>query len=145
MPHKCAKCGKIYHDSSPELFKGCNCNSRIFIYLREEQVTLKEHIEMLERESKEIIERTDLEAVSEISPLTIEKAEIKEKEQISISKGIEKANTKDKLGEGKAENITIIDKGIYNLDVASIMAGNLLVIKTEHGIFHIRVPAPIKK
>lgn len=35
MPHKCARCGKIYPDGAEELMKGCSCGSRVFIYFRE--------------------------------------------------------------------------------------------------------------
>ncbi|MEW5955271.1 MAG: Zn-ribbon containing protein [Candidatus Micrarchaeota archaeon] len=37
MPHKCVRCGKAFPDASQELIKGCECGSRIFLYLRNGQ------------------------------------------------------------------------------------------------------------
>ena len=39
-----------------------------------------------------------------------------------------------------AENLKIIEKGAYELDLKSMMNGNPLVVKSEKGIYYIKVP-----
>lgn len=39
-----------------------------------------------------------------------------------------------------AENLKILEKGAYELDVKSLMGGNPLVVKSEKGIYYIKVP-----
>src|SRR3989344_2336062 len=39
-----------------------------------------------------------------------------------------------------AENLHIIERGAYELDVKSLMGGSPLVIKSEKGIYYIKVP-----
>ena len=36
MPHRCVRCGTVYPNNSAELMKGCNCGSRVFLFIREE-------------------------------------------------------------------------------------------------------------
>lgn len=38
MPHKCIKCGKIYFEGDKKIFKGCNCGSKLFIYIPKEKL-----------------------------------------------------------------------------------------------------------
>ncbi|MFH1751113.1 MAG: Zn-ribbon containing protein [Candidatus Micrarchaeota archaeon] len=176
MPHKCVRCGIMYGAGSEELFKGCSCGSRIFMFLKPEQITLKEQMDILERESKGAIDenRQALEEISEVVPISIEKAEpvkidIGEMDRPLLS-NIEKLEKEAKTGREKldlmheaseilerapsevpkpeekgVENITILEKGRYVLDINSLMSGNPLVIRSEHGIFYIRIPAPVKK
>jgi len=56
MPHKCARCGRIYEDKAKELMSGCSCGARVFLYLRERPgVTRYETIQELK--SSEIDEK----------------------------------------------------------------------------------------
>ena len=51
--------------------------------------------------------------------------------------------TKDKpvtIDTDSAENLSILEKGSYELDVKSLMGGNPLVVKSEKGIYYIKVP-----
>ncbi len=173
MPHKCVRCGKMYGSGAEELLKGCSCSSRIFLFVRPEQVTLKEQMEILKREGEELVSenKAQLEEIAEITPITIEKASPVEIDLGEMSKpiglpptetkGVEKERAEivreaAEILEGKSaslqtptekpvENITILGKGQYELDINSLMQGNPLVIKSEHGVFYIRIPAPVKK
>lgn len=176
MPHKCAKCSLLYPAQAEQLFKGCSCGSRIFIYMRDEQVTLKETLEMHQREGLELVaENKQLQEISEIAPISIEKIEkvesageetVAKKEakenkaeiKIEVKKPIPalaqelqqqygaELQEEDLTAGPQAENITIKEKGHYELDLHSLMVGNPLVIKSEKGVFHIRIPSsPIKR
>ncbi|MFH0971839.1 MAG: Zn-ribbon containing protein [Candidatus Micrarchaeota archaeon] len=182
MPHKCVRCGLMYGSGAEELFKGCGCGSRIFMFIKPDQITLKEQMDILERESKSMIaeNREQLEQIAEIAPISIERAPspvridlgemskpIKWSEMEKIEKETDEAKERTEIMqeaseildtklEGKAnaqaapvekpvENITIVEKGRYELDLQSLMSGNPLVIKSEHGVFYIRIPTPVKK
>lgn len=51
--------------------------------------------------------------------------------------------SKDKpvsVDKDSVENLKIIEKGAYELDVKSLMGGNPLVVKSDKGIYYIKVP-----
>ncbi len=207
MPHKCVKCGKVYGNLAPELMKGCTCKSRIFLFLREGQVSVKEKMELLERESRALAQNEQVQEIAELMPISIEKIEevkpktmeaetrereakemlaggegrgggpvavdeleagekesgeareeekeeakvkVKGKEELDFIKEVAGGElTKAKLiteeGEEPIENVTVLEKGRYRLDIKSLMAGNPLVIRTEKGVFYIRIPSPIEQ
>ena len=155
MPHRCVKCGTVYKSSSKELMQGCTCGSRVFMFLKEEQLSLKEQVEVFERESRELMQNNEqLQELSELTPISIEKAEIQENNAVApgaIVPGEALVSVPEKIAETRketiksVENVTVLGKGVYELDVASLMAGNPLVIRSEHGVYYIRIPAPVKK
>ncbi|MFH1107310.1 MAG: Zn-ribbon containing protein [Candidatus Micrarchaeota archaeon] len=151
MPHKCIKCGSIYGDRASQLLKGCDCGSRIFLFLREEQVSVKEKMEALQRETSDIIERhAEIRELSDATPISIEKApedrtaaEIaREVEDFAGWRGQNAPEPEEDRGP-RAENVRIVEKGHYELDIKSLMAGNPLVIRSSAGVFYIRIPAPV--
>ncbi len=158
MPHKCVKCGLVYGDRAGQLLKGCGCGSRIFMFLREDQVSVKEKMVSLQRDGQELIlENRQLQEISEITPITIEKAAeqpakaAREAEIASEVKEIAagwrgeiKPEPEEDVGP-RAENVRIIEKGRYELDIKSLMAGNPLVIRSQAGVFYIRIPSPVGK
>ncbi len=178
MPHKCIRCGLLYGSGSEELLKGCSCGSRIFMFIKQEQVTLKEQMEILERESKSMVveNQVQLDEIAQIAPISIERApdpvkidlgemsrplEIPDvnkiaenirnenERQAAIDEANGLAGTKTFPGrppaEKPVENITILEKGRYVLDLNSLMHGSPMVIKSEHGVFYIRIPTSAEK
>jgi len=176
---------------APELMKGCECTSRIFLFLRESQVSVKETMELLQEESQKLVEDTKaIQELAEATPITIEKIELpsvpvksmveqqdvhgkphvirvqEKKDPEKAVDEIEEADMEsdqeddtDGLVDGDmektvlpvdadgepVENITILEKGSYELNIESLMAGNPLVIRTERGIFYIRIPTPVNQ
>ncbi len=162
MPHKCVKCGLVYGDRAGQLLKGCDCGSRIFMFLREDQVSVKEKMESLQRDGQELVlENAQLKEISEITPISIEKAAepveppaAKESPAAEIAhevkefaagwRGEIKPEPEEDVGP-RAENVRIVEKGRYELDIKSLMAGNPLVIRSQAGVFYIRIPSPVGK
>lgn len=158
MPHKCVKCGAVYGDRAGQLLKGCDCGSRIFMFLREDQVSVKEKMEALQRDGEELVlENKQLQEISEVTPITIEKAielpslaetpaaEIaREVKEFAGWRGEVKPEPEEDTGP-RAENVRIVEKGTYELDIKSLMAGNPLVIRSQAGVFYIRIPSPVGK
>ncbi|MEM0475807.1 MAG: Zn-ribbon containing protein [Candidatus Norongarragalinales archaeon] len=129
MPHKCVRCGRVLADKSPELFKGCSCGSRVFVFLRDDQVTLAEleasgitpSNEQKEKAASEAIDARELAWLEEeLSPLAVEKP-------VSID-------------YDAAENLRVLEEGSYEVNVSSLMRGDPLVVKSEKGIYYIRLP-----
>ena len=50
MPHQCIHCGNLYENAAPELLSGCNCGSKFFFFIKDEQFN-----KLKEEESKELI------------------------------------------------------------------------------------------
>jgi predicted nucleic acid-binding Zn-ribbon protein len=128
------RCGKVYVNNSPELLKGCGCGSRVFVFLRDDQVTLKE-LESSgitpseEQRSKAAEEGVDAKELAwleeELAPLAVEKP-------VSID-------------YDAAENLRVLEEGAYELNVSSLMRGDPLVVKSEKGVYYIRLPEPRTK
>ncbi|MFH1780174.1 MAG: Zn-ribbon containing protein [Candidatus Micrarchaeota archaeon] len=130
MPHKCVKCGKIYANTSKELLDGCACSSRIFLFLRDDQVTLKEAVENnLIMNNKAVAEE----------PVDVKKYEWLEGELSGLTK--EKPVSID---YDSVENLRILEKGSYEIDVSALMKGEPLIVKNEFGVYYIKLPNKIK-
>ncbi len=122
MPHKCARCSRIYEDKAPELIEGCSCGSRVFLYLRPDYAeTEEETIRILEE--KEITE-SDLEWLDE---------EFKDR-----LKGGEKTISLD------IENVLRVGEGKFQLDLRSLMRGEPIVIKASEGVYYIDIQYGMK-
>lgn len=121
MPHKCARCEKIYDDNSKELIEGCSCGSKVFLYLKEkpgltEEETIKELKEKRIRESD--IEWLDREFGDKLA-----------------KKGVIHLDVENliRLGEGK-----------FKLDIASLMSGKPIVVRAKEGVYYIDIPYAMK-
>jgi predicted nucleic acid-binding Zn-ribbon protein len=56
--------------------------------------------------------------------------------------------TKDKpvsIDFDAVENLRIVEHGSYELDIASLMKGDPLVVKSDKGIYYIKLPSLRKK
>ncbi|MFH1106439.1 MAG: Zn-ribbon containing protein [Candidatus Micrarchaeota archaeon] len=156
MPHKCVKCSAVYGDRAGQLLAGCGCGSRIFLFLREDQVSVKEKMESLSRETGDLIEEhQELAQLASASPISIEKAPDGTEDKTAAEIAAELQDFAGWRGEIKrepeedsslrAENVRIVEKGSYELDIKSLMAGSPLVIRSQAGVFYIRIPASVQK
>ncbi len=186
MPHKCVKCAKYFADGSPELMKGCPCGGRVFLFIRPEQMSLKElydagveiavqndRIQELAKSQPVSIE-LDLEGAGSFEPssqetkivggqpagelpsaaamrsaATKKPASGAASHVISVSKagvvGVRvppKARPKE---ADAAENVTIVEKGVYELDLDGLMNGDPLVVRSQNGVYYVKIPAVKKK
>ena len=117
MPHKCARCGTIYDDNSPELIDGCSCGARVFLYLKERPGRSEEDT-IRELEIKEIggedLKRLDRE----------------------FGMDLERTGRTIHLN---LENLHQIDKGRYRIDIKSLMKGDPLIMKVGDGVYYIDI------
>ncbi|MBD3261562.1 MAG: hypothetical protein GF334_07770 [Candidatus Altiarchaeales archaeon] len=121
MPHKCAYCSKIIKDSDPQLMAGCECGSRVFLYLRGDY--------------KDSVEDT-------IDFLKEKKLNHQEKKWIETE-------FEDRLKAGDVisldiENILQLSDGKFILDLHSLMKGEPVVIK-EEGVYYIDLQYAMRK
>ena len=136
MPHKCVRCGKVFANNSAELVKGCPCGSRVFLFLREDQVTLKELVESGMREGEAEKKAPD----APKAPVDVSHLHWLEEELAFLSKDKPVSVELDAV-----ENLKILEPGSYELDISSLMKGNPLVIKSEHDIYYIKLPSLKRK
>ena len=119
MPHKCVRCAKTYPSQSPELMTGCTCGSRVFLYLRDEN------------------EKTDAPAEAEASDNEAKDYGWLEDELSFLSK--DKPVSVDLEA---VENLRILEKGAYELDLPALMKGDPLVIKSDKHVYYVKLPKP---
>lgn len=114
MPHKCIHCDKEYASSSLELKKGCSCGAKVFLYFNGENEAEKEKA----RELTESAER------------------IKKIEE-SLTSVIEESKAPVSLD---VENIRIIEKGVFEVNLGSLMQGQLLIVRGDDGVYYVKLP-----
>ncbi len=138
MPHKCVSCSKVYPNSSPELLKGCTCGSRIFLYLRNDDVSIKE---AMDSGLSAVIESGKVKELARTQPVSVElvSPDDAEAQRMGEYLGVQPAANSRK--EQPAENITVIDRGEYELDISSLMAGDPLVVRSQNGIYYLKIPS----
>ena len=122
MPHKCARCERIYESNAKELFEGCPCGSRLFLFLRDKPG------------------RTEAEAVKELRTKKVKDSDLQwlDKEfgdKMAGDKGIIHLDI---------ENMRRLEEGKFTLDIASLMKGNPIVIKADDGVYYIDIPYSMK-
>jgi predicted nucleic acid-binding Zn-ribbon protein len=121
MPHKCARCEKIYDNNARELLDGCSCGSRLFLFLREKQGRSQQAALKELREKK--IAESDLQWLD------------KEFGDKLAGKGTIRLDV---------ENMTRLEEGKFTLDIASLMSGNPIVVRAEEGVYYIDIPYSMK-
>ncbi len=122
MPHKCARCGKIYEDSAQELAKGCTCGARVFLYLRERPGVKRDAL--LEQLMSKRIRESDIEWLDKEFGDKLEKS--------------------GKIIHLDVENLERLEEGKFKLDIASLMSGKPLVVKAKDGVYYIDIPYAMK-
>jgi len=122
MPHKCARCSKIYEDKAPELIDGCGCGSKVFLYLRGDYAGSRE------------------ETIRVLKDKQITEGDLKwlDKEFGGRLKRDEKAISLD------IENVLRLDEGKFRLDLQSLMRGEPVVIKAAEGVYYIDIQYGMK-
>ncbi len=117
MPHKCARCGKIYDDDSPELIDGCSCGARVFLYLKEKPG------------------RNEEDTVKELKLREMVADDFK---RLDREFGIDLKRTGRTI-HLDLENLQQIDKGRYRIDIKSLMKGDPLIMKVGEGVYYIDI------
>ncbi|RMF90183.1 MAG: hypothetical protein D6733_04525 [Methanobacteriota archaeon] len=117
MPHKCTKCGRVYEEGSDAILTGCECGNRLFFYFR--KVTDEEAQTMVKEGTAEIEE-----SASAIIG-------IKDGEPV-LDKGSDIWNIK-------------VRDGVYEIDIASLMSGEPIIVAGEEGRYLVSLSSAFKK
>jgi predicted nucleic acid-binding Zn-ribbon protein len=121
MPHKCAHCGRIIEGGSPQLLTGCDCGSKVFLYLRQDYKDSREKtVEFLDKQK---IDKKHLEWLNEEF-----EEKLKEGETVSLD----------------IENILQLGRGRFILDLHSLLKGEPIVVK-EKGVYYIDLEYAMRK
>ena len=120
MPHKCVRCGQTFDNQSMKLLTGCDCGSRVFLFLRDDQVAEQKEGETAEKPTPDLgwLEE-ELSFLAKEKPVSIDLDAV--------------------------ENLRILEQGSYELDLQSLMQGEPLVVKSDKGIYYIKMPSKLEK
>ena len=117
MPNKCTKCGRVYEEGSDVIFTGCECGNRLFFYFR--KVTDEEAIRLAKEGTKEIRESAGaLLGIKNGEPV--------------LDKGTDIWNIK-------------VKDGVYEIDIASLMSGEPIIVAGEEGRYLVGLSSAFKK
>jgi predicted nucleic acid-binding Zn-ribbon protein len=116
MPNKCTKCGKVYEEGSDVIFKGCECGNRLFFYFR--KVSDDEARELARDGTKEIEEAGAIIGIKDGEPV--------------LDKGSDIWNIK-------------VKDGVYEIDIASLMGGEPIIVAGDEGRYLVSLSSAFKK
>jgi predicted nucleic acid-binding Zn-ribbon protein len=119
MPHQCVHCGKIYPTACKELLEGCNCGSRFFFFVREDNLKqLQEKTENLTVEDKQEIEQEVREIIGvdfEDRPIILD-----------------------------FESVRMLSPGKFEIDLVSLFKKKPVIYKVGEGKYIIDLPSTFK-
>ena len=129
MPHKCVRCSNVYASQSPELMSGCPCGSRVFLYLRDENEQIQETTSSGHTTAEGPKAETPEPEGKDYGWLEDELAFLSKDKPVSVD--VE-----------AVENLRILEKGAYELDLPALMKGEPLVIKSDKHVYYVKLPKP---
>ena len=128
MPHSCVKCNQILPDQSETILNGCSCGSRIFYFVKTDApfAPIKFKTE----------EKTNAGEVTQEQDSKIQVPE----QLIELSK-----NKVIVIDQDGPENIKVLEPGSYELNVAALLKGEPVILKTDADVYYVKLPAPKKQ
>ncbi|MBD3203635.1 hypothetical protein GF327_05030 [Candidatus Woesearchaeota archaeon] len=121
MPHQCVRCGKMYKDGSIDIVKGCECEGKLFFFVKKEKLDeIKNASFKLSSKEKKQIEKDVYDIIG---------LENKDKRPVILD----------------IEAIRILKPGKYELDLVNLFRERPLIYKLEEGKYMIDIPESFKK
>lgn len=141
MPYKCTVCNKLYKEGSPELKEvmskgGCSCGKKFLMYVSERK---DEHEEETAPDAETPIRDSIRAEIEE------KRKELRRDDLEWLGKKLVRMRESDEPIYLGIETIRVLEEGKYELDVASLMRGKPLIIKSEAGVYYIDLPYSMKK
>lgn len=130
MPHECTNCGTEYEDGSEEILSGCSeCGGAKFQYISSQSPPPE--LETKNQESKELRESN---AQKEARSVTVSENELPSSSSFD---SVDNVSTTSKVQEElnrQFENITIISKGKYEINLQGLFEkGDCVISLQEDG------------
>ena len=121
MPHQCIHCGNLYENAAPELLSGCNCGSKFFFFIKEEQFN-----KLKEEEKKELV--LEFKDKKQVEKDVREMIGIEEEEPVILD----------------LESVKVVRQGKFIIDVVNLFRKDRPVIyKLEEGKYIIDLASTI--
>lgn len=148
MPYKCTACGKFYREGSEELKDlmhdgGCSCGKKFLMYvrgLRDDEIPDEVSVDLGVE-----IAREPEKPEGEPEVFDVPAGGEKEVDLEFLQRELVKARDSGKPVFLGVETIRVLEEGKYELDVASLMRGKPVIVKTDDGVYYIDVPYAMKK
>ena len=115
--HQCIKCKKLYSNEEVPIVDGCECGSRLFLFVRSPTDIVQAQIHRKELEEK---------------IATIES----ERKEIAKTRKARRA-PKKKFG---IETIKVHDIGVYSIHIEALMKGAPIIVLSKGGSYIISFP-----
>ena len=130
MLHKCVKCGKVYTGKDSALMFGCDCGTRLFMLIRDEDESQISSLEC-QKIGEKLQEAAKLGDFQKDRPIVLRVERAKAREHRPL--------------EDEVENVKVFERGCYEINVESLMRGNPIVIKTDKEVYYVQMPKINKK
>jgi len=115
MSHQCVRCNTLYKDGSKEILKGCTCGSKLFFFLKNEDLANYQNSPKITRQEERLIEE-DVKKIIGVE-------EIEEPVILDL------------------ENINVEHHGKFAIDIVKLFKGDPVVYKTGDGKYMIDLSA----
>lgn len=142
MPYKCTVCGKFYHEGSVELKEvmksgGCVCGKKFLMYIRGTSENAIPVDVISDWDKKGYLAKPEV--------INVPKTEKKEADIEFLHRELLRVRDTGKPVFLGIETIRILEEGKYELDVAALMKGKPVIVKTKEGVYYIDVPYAMRK
>ncbi len=124
--HQCLKCKRLYENESVPVVEGCDCGSRLFLFIKSPADIVR--AERYRKELEQKIEQIDRE--KKTAAVQVRKA----KGQRPKAK-----SQKQKVRFG-IETIKVLDIGIYEIHLEALMQGAPIIVLSKSGSYIISFP-----
>ncbi len=162
MSHKCVRCSSVFPNNSPELMRGCTCGSRVFLFMRDESTPANPSSSVMPSNpplpsapssaaSSPFSQPTKTEPLPSAPFLPPASASVPVAASPSSSSDYGWLEdelaflSKDKpvsIDVDSVENLRILEKGAYEIDLPSLFKGEPLVIKSDQHVYYVKLPQP---
>ncbi len=159
MPHKCVRCSSVFPNNSPELMRGCSCGSRVFLFLRDQNAPdaqgEKNGIRQPAPQAQQPAQAPSPPSAQPAQAPSASQPQQNLPPQSSSQHSDEQDYgwledelsflSKDKpvsVDVDAVENLRILEKGAYEIDLPSLLKGEPLVIKSDKHVYYVKLPKP---
>ena len=127
--HQCLRCKKMYENEQVPIVEGCECGSRLFLFIKSPVDIVRAERYRSELEQK--IADIDEEKKATARAVRVQKSKTK------VAGKKQKAKPKSKFG---VETIKVLDIGVYEIHLEALMQGAPIIVLSKSGSYIISFP-----
>lgn len=142
MAHQCVRCSKTLENNAPELVKGCECGGRVFLFVREGENANSPAGSSAGVEGwGGLVAGKPKNGVTHLGGGVASVADLTDEQKRAIENKLAPlADERPVSIQLDAENIRVVNKGHYLLNLKSLFDAEPVVIRNAKGVYYVHFP-----